>query len=190
MAEQKDIFLSTVVPIMDKVRDDLSRKQAAEYGRHASSFGAVMAGAAGPDGGMASMDAYNATIHYIGKWNSKTVDDYIDLVKSELKKKGIAIDAVMEKKMIDHLIKQQMPKSTADYILRKAAQGSIFYVPQRARTSSLQDHIDKEGERRYHPSMASEITGNILSWASNAASTGGFGGFWGQTVLELAVEGV
>ena len=50
MAEQKDIFLSTVVPIMDKVRDDLSRKQAAEYGRHASSFGAVMAGAAGPDG--------------------------------------------------------------------------------------------------------------------------------------------
>lgn len=72
MAEQKDIFLYTVVPIMDKVRDDLSRKQAAEYGRHASSFGAVMAGAAGPDGGMASMDAYNATIHYIGKWNSKT----------------------------------------------------------------------------------------------------------------------
>lgn len=30
MAEQKDIFLSTVVPIMDKVRDDLSRKQAAK----------------------------------------------------------------------------------------------------------------------------------------------------------------
>lgn len=189
MAEQKDIFLSTVVPIMDKVRDDLSRKQAAEYGRHASSFGAVMAGAAGPDGGMAGMDAYNATIHYIGKWNSKTVDDYIDLVKLELKKKGITVDAVMEKRMIDHLIKQQMPKSTADYILRKAAQGSIFYMPQRARTSSLQDHIDKEGERRYHPSLASEITGNILSWASNAASTGGFGGFWGQTVLDLAVEG-
>ena len=60
MAEQKDIFLSTVVPIMDKVRDDLSRKRAAEYGRHASSFGAVMAGAGGPDGGMASMDAYNS----------------------------------------------------------------------------------------------------------------------------------
>ena len=189
MAEQKDIFLSTVVPIMDKVRDDLSRKQAAEYGRHASSFGAVMAGAVGPDGGMAGMDAYNATIHYIGKWNSKTVDDYIDLVKLELKKKGITVDAVIEKRMIDHLIKQQMPKSTADYILRKAAQGSIFYMPQRARTSSLQDHIDKEGERRYHPSLASEITGNILSWASNAASTGGFGGFWGQTVLDLAVEG-
>lgn len=189
MAEQKDIFLSTVVPIMDKVCDDLSRKQAAEYGRHASSFGAVMAGAAGPDGGMAGMDAYNATIHYIGKWNSKTVDDYIDLVKLELKKKGITVDAVIEKRMIDHLIKQQMPKSTADYILRKAAQGSIFYMPQRARTSSLQDHIDKEGERRYHPSLASEITGNILSWASNAASTGGFGGFWGQTVLDLAVEG-
>ena len=61
----KDIFTSTVVPIMNKVRDDLSRKQAEEYGRHASSWGAMMAGAAGPDGGMAAMDAYNDTIYYI-----------------------------------------------------------------------------------------------------------------------------
>ena len=100
----KDIFTSTVVPIMNKVRDDLSRKQAEEYGRHASSWGAMMAGAAGPDGGMAAMDAYNDTIYYIGEWNSKTVEDYIEMVKDELKKKGITVDAVMEKKMIDHLI--------------------------------------------------------------------------------------
>lgn len=119
----KDIFTSTVVPIMNKVRDDLSRKQAEEYGRHASSWGAMMAGAAGPDGGMAAMDAYNDTIYYIGEWNSKTAEDYIEMVKDELKKKGITVDAVMEKKMIDHLIEQQMPKSTAEYILRKADRG-------------------------------------------------------------------
>ena len=185
----KDIFTSTVVPIMNKVRDDLSRKQAEEYGRHASSWGAMMAGAAGPDGGMAAMDAYNDTIYYIGEWNSKTAEDYIEMVKDELKKKGITVDAVMEKKMIDHLIEQQMPKSTAEYILRKAAEGTLFYLPQRARTSALQDHINKEGERRFNPSLTSEITGNILSWASNAATTGGFGGFWGQTVLDIGVEG-
>lgn len=189
MADNKDIFTSTVVPIMDKVRDDLQRKQADEYERHSRSWGAMMAGAAGPDGGMASMDAYNSTILYTGELNTKTVEDYIDMVKAELKKKGIAVDAVLEKKMIDHLVHQQMPKSTVEYILRKAAEGTIFYLPQRARTSSLQDHINKEAERQYNPSLASEITGNILSWAANAASTGGFGGFIGQTILDLGVEG-
>lgn len=189
MADNKDIFTSTVVPIMDKVRDDLQRKQADEYERHSRLWGAMMAGAAGPDGGMASMDAYNSTILYTGEWNTKTVEDYIDMVKAELKKKGIAVDAVLEKKMIDHLIHQQMPKSTVEYILRKAAEGTIFYLPQRARTSSLQDHINKEAERQYNPSLASEITGNILSWAANAASTGGFGGFIGQAILDLGVEG-
>ena len=189
MANNRDIFTSTVVPIMDKVRDDLQRKQADEYERHSRSWGAMMAGAAGPDGGMASMDAYNSTILYTGEWNTKTVEDYIDMVKAELKKKGIAVDAVLEKKMIDHLVHQQMPKSTVEYILRKAAEGTIFYLPQRARTSSLQDHINKEAERQYNPSLASEITGNILSWAANAASTGGFGGLIGQTILDLGVEG-
>lgn len=189
MADNKDIFTSTVVPIMDNVRDDLQRKQADEYERHSRSWGAMMAGAAGPDGGTASLDAYNSTILYTGEWNTKTVEDYIDMVKAELKKKGIAVDAVLEKKMIDHLIHQQMPKSTVEYILRKAAEGTIFYLPQRARTSSLQDHINKEAERQYNPSLASEITGNILSWAANAASTGGFGGFIGQAILDLGVEG-
>ena len=189
MADNKDIFTSTVVPIMDKVRDDLQRKQVDEYERHSRSWGAMMAGAAGPDGGMASLDAYNSTILYTGEWNTKTVEDYIDMVKAELKKKGIAVDAVLEKKMIDHFIHQQMPKSTVEYILRKAAEGTIFYLPHRARTSSLQDHINKEAERQYNPSLASEITGNILSWAANAASTGGFGGFIGQAILDLGVEG-
>ena len=189
MADNKDIFTSTVVPIMDKVRDDLQRKQADEYERHSRSLGALMAGAAGPDGGMAAMDAYNERLYYIGEWNSKTVDDYIEMVKTELKNKGVVVDAVLEKKMIDHLIEQQMPKSTAEYILRKAAEGSIFYLPQRARTTALQDHINNEGDKRHNPSLFEDVTSTILSWASNAASTGGIGGFWGQAALDVAVEG-
>ena len=189
MANNRDIFTSTVVPIMDKVRDDLQRKQADEYERHSRSLGALMAGAAGPDGGMAAMDAYSERLYYIGEWNSKTVDDYIEMVKTELKNKGVVIDAVLEKKMIDHLIEQQMPKSTAEYILRKAAEGSIFYLPQRARTTALQDHINNEGDKRHNPSLFEDVTSTILSWASNAASTGGIGGFWGQAALDVAVEG-
>lgn len=189
MADKKDIFTTTVVPLMDKVRDDLQRKQADEFERHSTSLGAVMAGAAGPDGGMAAMDAYNSRIYSIGKWNTKTVEDYIDMVKAELTKKGITVDAVLEKKMIDHLIEQQMPKSTMEYILRKAVEGTLFYIPQRMRTSPLQDYINKEGEKRYDPSLASEISGNLLSWAANAASTGGFGGIIGQAIIDAGVEG-
>ena len=189
MANNRDIFTSTVVPIMDKVRDDLQRKQADEYERHSRSLGALMAGAAGPDGGMAAMDAYSERLYYIGEWNSKTVDDYIEMVKTELKNKGVVVDAVLEKKMIDHLIEQQMPKSTAEYILCKAAEGSIFYLPQRARTTALQDHINNEGDKRHNPSLFEDVTSTILSWASNAASTGGIGGFWGQAALDVAVEG-
>ena len=37
MADNRDIFTSTVVPIMDKVRDDLQRKRADEYERHSRS---------------------------------------------------------------------------------------------------------------------------------------------------------
>ena len=173
---------------MNKVRDDLSRKQMEEYARHSTYVGAILAGAAGPDGGMSSMTAYNDQLYYIGEWNSKTVEDYINMVKAELKKQHITVDAVLEKKMIDHLVHQQMPKSTADYILRKAAEGSIFYIPQRARTSSLQDHINKKGEEKYNPSFLEEVAGNIGSWLINAATTWGAGGFFGQLAMDAGTE--
>lgn len=185
---KQDIFTSKVIPIMNKVRDDLSRKQMEEYARHSTSVGAILSGAAGPDGGMSSMTAYNDQLYYIGEWNSKTVEDYINMVKAELKKQHITVDAVMEKKMIDYLVHQQMPKSTADYILRKAAEGSIFYIPQRARTSSLQDHINKKAEEKYNPSLLEEVAGNIGSWLINAATTWGAGGLFGQLAMDAGTE--
>lgn len=173
---------------MKKVRDDLSRKQMEEYGRYSSSLGAVLAGAAGPDGGMTATATYYNNLKYIGEWNSKTVDDYINMVKAELKKQHITVDAVMEEKMIDYLVKQQMPKSSADYILRKAAEGSIFYIPERVRTTSLQDHINKKAEEKYNPSLLEEVAGNIGSWLINAATTWGAGGFFGQLAIDGGTE--
>lgn len=185
---KQDIFTSKVIPIMKKVRDDLSRKQMEEYGRYSSSLGAVMAGAAGPDGGMTATATYYDNLKYIGEWNSKTVDDYINMVKAELKRQRITVDAVMEKKMIDYLVKQQMPKSSVDYILRKAAEGSIFYIPERVRISSLQDHINKKAEEKYNPSLLEEVAGNIGSWLINAATTWGAGGFLGQLAMDGGTE--
>lgn len=186
--KQQDTFTSKVLPIMDRVRDDLSRKQADEMIKHQTSFGSLLAGAAGPDGGMAAMDAYNDRLYYIGKWNSKTVDDYIAMVKAELKRKNIVVDATMEKRMIDHLIQQKIPKSSAEYILRKSAEGSLFHLPQRARSTSLEHHINKEAERKYSPSMFEEAASGIGSWIINATTTAGAGGFLGQFALDAGVE--
>jgi hypothetical protein len=183
---QKDIFSSVVVPIMEKVRDDLNRNRAEEYKRHAGSVGALMASAAGPDGGMSATHAYNDTIYYTGQWNTKTVEDYVALVQAELRKRGIEIDAVMEKKMVDYLIHQRMPKSTVEYIMNKSAEGFLFAIPQRMRSSSLDHHISKEAEKRYDPSFLSEITANVVSWISNAAATAGVGGLIGQTAIDGA----
>ena len=172
---------------MERVQKELRQKQLEEYGRHCSSWQSILASAAGPDGGMAASAAYNDTIYITGEWNSKTVEDYIDMVKEELKKNSIQVDAVLEKKMIDHLIQQQMPKSTTEYILRKAAEGTLFYIPQRVRTSPLQDHINKEGERLHNPSFWEEVTADVLAWGGNAATTMGAGGFFGQLAMDGAV---
>lgn len=190
MAEtkQQDIFTTKVKPVMDRARDELNRRQADEFQRHSTSMGAMMACAAGPDGGMAAMDAYNSRLYYIGEWNSKTMDDYIAMVKAELKKQHITVDAALEKRMIDHLVEQQIPKSTADYLLRKSAQGTLFYIPQRVRQTALEQHIEKEAEKKYTPSFLEEAAGAIGSWILNAASTAGAGGFFGQLAVDVGVE--
>ena len=127
-SDKQNIFTTKVIPIMKKVRDDLSRKQMEEYGRYSSSLGAVLAGAAGPDGGMTATATYYDNLKYIGEWNSKTVDDYINMVKAELKRQHITVDAVMEKKMIDYLVKQQMPSQvqTTYSVKRQKEVSSIF----------------------------------------------------------------
>lgn len=182
-------FATTVVPIMDKVRDTLNSRRADELRRHVNSPRSAMAVAAGPDGGMTALSLYNDQVNYMGQWSSKTVEDYVDMVKAELRKRNITVDAAMEKRMIDHLVKQDMSKSATEYVMRKAAEGSLFHIPQRVRETSLQDHIHKEGEKRYNPSLLEEATGNILAWLSNAATTMGFGGLLGQVAIDGAVEG-
>lgn len=123
---------------MDNVRERLLRNQADEFREHSFSFGSLMAGAIGPDGGMAATQSYNDRLRYTGKWNSKTTEDYIEMVKKELKLVGVTVDAAMEKKMIDKMIKDKIPRSSIEYIIRKAATSTIFYLPQEVAKSPLE----------------------------------------------------
>lgn len=163
---------------MDNVRDRLLRNQADEIREHSFSFGSLMAGAIGPDGGMAATQSYNDRLRYTGKWNSKTTEDYIEMVKKELKLVGVTVDAAMEKKMIDKMIKDKIPRSSIEYIIRKAATSTLFYLPQEVAKSPLEKSMDAEAERRYNPSAWEKNTGRAIGSVTDLLCMGGFGGGW------------
>ena len=163
---------------MDNVRDRLLRNQADEFREHSFSFGNLMAGAIGPDGGMAATQSYNDRLRYTGKWNSKTTEDYIEMVKKELKLVGVTVDAAMEKKMIDKMIKDKIPRSSIEYIIRKAATSTLFYLPQEVAKSPLEKSMDAEAERRYNPSAWEKNTGRAIGSFTDLLCMGGFGGGW------------
>lgn len=190
MAESSNekLFRTKVLPIMDKVMADLRHKQLEEIGRHTSSLSYIMAGAAGPDGGMSAQAASLGALRYTGEWNSKHTEDYINMVKAELKKQHITVTPEIEKMMIDKMIKDEVPKSSIDYILRKAATNTIFYLPQAMNKSPLENHITEQAEKRYNPSALEKGTGYALGATADFLSMGGFGGGWSSAAKFVGVD--
>ena len=190
MAESANerLFRTKVLPIMDKVMADLRHKQLEEFGRHTSSLSYIMAGAAGPDGGMSAQAASLDSLRYTGKWNSKHTEDYIKMVKDELKKQKITVTPEIEKMMIDKMIKDEVPKSSIEYIMRKAATNTIFYLPQALNKSPLENHISEQAEKRYNPSGVEKGAGYALGATADFLTMGGFGGSWSSAAKFVGVD--
>jgi len=190
MAESANerLFRTKVLPIMNKVMADLQRKQSEEIGRHTSSLSYIMAGAAGPDGGMSAQAASLGSLRYTGKWNSKHTEDYINMVKDELKKQKITVTPEIEKMMIDKMIKDEVPKSSIEYIMRKAATNTIFYLPQAMNKSPLENHISEQAEKRYNPSGVEKGAGYVLGATADYLTMGGIGGSWSGAAKFVGVD--
>ena len=122
----KEIFDIKVIPIMNKVRDYIQNKQAEEMKEHLFSPASILSGGIGPDGGMTAHSTQIELLRHVGEWNSKTVEDYVEMVKQELEKEEVSVTPMLENMMIDKMVKDQMPKSSIDYIIRTAASNSIF----------------------------------------------------------------
>lgn len=190
MAESSNdkLFRTIVSPIMDKVMRDLRLKQSEEMAIHTSSLPYIMAGAAGPVGGMSAQAASLASLRYTGKWNSQHTEDYIQMVKDELKKQHITVTPEIEKMMIEKMIKDEIPKSSIDYIMRKAATNTIFYLPQALNKSPLENHITAQAEKRYNPSTLEKGTGYVLGAAADYMTMGGIGGSWSGAAKFVGVD--
>lgn len=81
----------------------------------------------------------------------------------------------MENLMIEKLIHEQMPKSTADYILQRAAKQSIWNLPNQMMQSPLEAEIEARSEKAYRPSNSEKTAGNLIASVTDAATMGGAG---------------
>ena len=172
----REQFTSKVEPIMDRVRQELQSRQAEEVRRYMRSPAYILSGISGPDGGMASQAVALDSLKVTGEWNSKTVEDYVEMVKAELRKEGITVTPELEEMMIDKMDRDQVPQSSVDYILRKAAGNTIFGLPEEARKTPLQREVEQRAEDMYNPSKVEKGIGWGLGAAADFVTLGGFSG--------------
>ena len=110
------------------------------------------------------------------------------MVKDELMKQKINVTPDIEMKMIDKMIKDEIPKSSIEYIMKKAATSTLFYLPQALNKSPLENHISEQAEKRYNPKGWEKGTGWALGATADFLSTGGMGGGWGTAVKFIGVD--
>ena len=77
--------------------------------------------------------------------------------------------------MIGKLVKDNTPKSTMDYILRKAAQDSMWGLQEELMKSPLTAEIEARGEKAYKPSKTEKFAGKATASVVDAVTMGGIG---------------
>lgn len=103
------------------------------------------------------------------------------------------VDYRVEQLMVDRMVKEQMPKSSVEYVLRKGMEGSLFGFVGSLTRSPLQQEIDARGEAAYNPSTGEKWAGRGVSFAADAVATGGitsWAALAGTAGLEAASYGV
>lgn len=83
------------------------------------------------------------------------------------------VDHRIEQMMVDRMVRDQMPKSSFDYIIRKGASGSLFGLSQELMKSPLQREIEERGEAIYKPSKTEKGAAKGVSFASDVVAFGG-----------------
>ena len=83
----------------------------------------------------------------------------------------------MEDLMINKLVKDNMPKSLMEYIMRKAAKQCIWGLTEELMKSPLTKEIEARGEKAYKPSRAEKVAGRVAGSAVDAVSLGAFNGW-------------
>ena len=103
------------------------------------------------------------------------------------------VDYRVEQMMVERMVKDQMPRSSVEYVLRKGMEGSLFGFADSLMKSPLQQEIDARGEAAYNPSTGEKWAGRGVSFAADAVATGGitsWAALAGTVGLEAASYGL
>lgn len=130
---------------------------------------------------LASKEIQHDLAYMAGEWRNAVVGEIgrerYDALSGEL---GCDLayaytDYRMEQLMIDKLVKDRMPKSSADYIIRKAAESSLLGLSQTLSRSPLAEEIERRGEAAYRPSRLEKGTAKVLGASADSLMMGGVG---------------
>lgn len=97
------------------------------------------------------------------------------------------IDYRLQQTMIDRLIDKETPKSTAEYIIRKAAGESLFGLPYTLSRSPLEAQIAAEAEAKYKANGWEWRGAKAASFAIDTVATMGYGS-WANLAKLAGVE--
>lgn len=218
-----DCFNRSVAPIMEGVQRELGDRQAREMVEYSRSTAGILSGmAAGTNIGT---DPY-ASLRHTGQWNSKTVEDYVDmcherldgstalesnlsLISDNWREAVIAqigrerydrlsnrlgcdlanayVSHRINQLMVEKLVDARIPRSSAEYIIRKVGETSIFGLPQTMQRTPLAAEIDRRSEAAYKPSAAERSAGFIIGSATDAVALDGAGS-WTQLAKFVGID--
>ena len=97
------------------------------------------------------------------------------------------VDYRLQQTMIDRLIDKETPKSTAEYIIRKAAGESLFGLPYTLNRSPLEAQIAAEAEAKYKANGWEWGGAKAASFAIDTVATMGCGS-WANLAKLVGVE--
>ena len=140
-----------------------------------------------------SKEITDALSHLAAEWRNTVVSEIgrerYDELSSQLGSDlaNAYMDYRVEQLMIDRLVKDRMPKSTIDYIIRKAASDSLLGISQSINQSPLDMEIEQRSEAAYHPSKVEKGFGKTLAFGADVITTGGFSS-WGALAKLAGAE--
>ena len=140
-----------------------------------------------------SKEITDALSHFASEWRNTVVNEIGRERYDELSSKlgndlaNAYIDYRVEQLMVDRLVKDRMPKSSMDYIIRKAASDSLLGISQSISQSPLDAEIEQRGETAYHPSTMEKGVGRTLAFGADVVTTGGFSS-WGALAKLAGAE--
>ena len=198
-----DYFNSHLAPVMRDTQNYLNRKQAEEMAAYSTSTAGILGSMAAAGNPM--MDPYQTlrvTEDYMEMCREKIANNkeiQADLTIMANEWRSAVVDEIGRERydelsgqlgsdlayayteyrigelMTGKMVKDNMPKSSAEYIMRKAAQNTLFGLSYTLNQSPLAAEIERRGEAAYKPSKLEKGTGKVIGASIDAISLGGAG---------------